>query len=253
MLKISCVVGVYGRNSMLSELLSCFLQQDYSNKKLIIINQHEQPIKLNHQDVLVLNKDKTELNTMPKIRQACIDVCSGDLIRLLDVDDLFLPWHLSDYVNNLGSDDLGLKGAKMFTSTDNSNYSIVNRILEPNYLFRKAFVNSEKANSEVNSRVHSIFTIGRTDSTIKTYTPLNQNISYIYRKFNRQPHMSILGGEDRIAKYRANCTDTSEIQFVNMYETRWKFMLEDLQRNLPPTGDKEFKEFKDKVTSYNNA
>src|SRR6266852_2684068 len=56
-MKIDCLMGTYGRHSLVCEALACFLQQSaISNATLLIYNQHPVPLGFDHPKVRVVNE-----------------------------------------------------------------------------------------------------------------------------------------------------------------------------------------------------
>lgn len=97
--KIVCLTATYGRISRLSEAVSCFLDQDYDNKELIILNNHPTPISCDFPNVIIYNEPIYE--TLGDCRNRLIELAKGDFIRTWDDDDLYLPWTLSQGSENI--------------------------------------------------------------------------------------------------------------------------------------------------------
>lgn len=97
--KIVCLTSTFGRISKLSEAVSCFLDQDYHNKELIILNNHPSKIYCNFPNVKIYNEPVYE--TLGDCRNRLIELSNGDFVRTWDDDDYFLPWTLSQGMENI--------------------------------------------------------------------------------------------------------------------------------------------------------
>ncbi len=99
MLTISCLCCTHGRYQLLRRAIACFLVQDYPSKELLIFNHHPVPLVCDLPGVRVVNEPNeamcgTNLNRL-------LDMSSGDLVRLWDDDDLYLPNTLTQGVEHL--------------------------------------------------------------------------------------------------------------------------------------------------------
>lgn len=99
--KISCLTATYGRISRLSDAVSCFIDQDYDNKELIILNNHPVPLSSQFSNVKIYNEPIYP--TLGDCRNRLIELADGDFIRTWDDDDLYLPWTLSQGIKNIGN------------------------------------------------------------------------------------------------------------------------------------------------------
>jgi hypothetical protein len=86
----------------LREAVSCFVEQDYENKELIILNNHEVPIVCNLPQVTVINGE--HYPTLGDCRNRLLELASGHYVRTWDDDDLYLPWAISQGVSNFSDD-----------------------------------------------------------------------------------------------------------------------------------------------------
>lgn len=94
--KISCQCITYGRPGLLDEAVESFLRQDYPGEKELVI--------LNDCDSLTLECDLPEvklinlpyrMRTIGEKRNACVALCSGQIIFPWDDDDIHLPHRIS--------------------------------------------------------------------------------------------------------------------------------------------------------------
>lgn len=93
---VSCYAITYDRTELLEEAIESFHRQDYlAEKELIILNDcKEQILEYNHPEVFIINTPK-RFRTIGEKRNACIAMCSGDVIFPWDDDDISLPWRIS--------------------------------------------------------------------------------------------------------------------------------------------------------------
>lgn len=98
---VCCLTSTYGRLSKLNEVVTGFLEQDYENKKLIILNNHPSPLSCDFPNVTVYNEPKYP--TLGDCRNRLIDLAEGDFIRTWDDDDLYMPWTIRQGVENIGT------------------------------------------------------------------------------------------------------------------------------------------------------
>ena len=98
---VCCLTSTYGRLSKLSEVVTCFVEQDYENKKLIILNNHPSPLFCDIPGVTIYNEPIYP--TLGDCRNRLIDLAEGDFVRTWDDDDLYMPWTLSQGVENIGT------------------------------------------------------------------------------------------------------------------------------------------------------
>jgi len=103
---ISCKMITYGRVEMLEESLHSFLQQTYSPKELIIVNDYPlQTLVFDHPEVKIFNLDYT-FSTIGEKENFAMEKCSGDIICQWDDDDVALPNHLSNVAKLIGDNNI---------------------------------------------------------------------------------------------------------------------------------------------------
>jgi glycosyltransferase involved in cell wall biosynthesis len=91
--KISCLTATYGRYRVLSEAVTCFYEQDYSNKELIILNNHPAPLVCHLPQVMIINEPGYP--SLGDCRNRLLELATGEYVRTWDDDDLYLPTALS--------------------------------------------------------------------------------------------------------------------------------------------------------------
>jgi glycosyltransferase involved in cell wall biosynthesis len=99
--KISCYCCTYGRPRVLEEAVYSFLNQNYSNKELIILNDcKEQKLIFEHPQVKIFNFNEriTPLGTKFNV---AVNFCSGEIIMPWEDDDIYLPWRMEVTMKNM--------------------------------------------------------------------------------------------------------------------------------------------------------
>jgi len=128
---VSCLTSTYGRYSVLREAVSCFLQQDYENKELIIFNNHHVPLNINFPNVRVINDDPL-LPTLGDCRNRLLEFALGDYVRTWDDDDLYLPWAIRQGVECIGEYS-GFKPKYSWSSRKNKFYTLDENVFEASW------------------------------------------------------------------------------------------------------------------------
>ena len=100
-MKVSCLMSTYGRLRCVRDSLACFLDQDWPDRELIILNNHPMPIVFWHPLVRVFNEPKYP--TLGHCRNRLLDLAQGDCIRTWDDDDLYLPWSIRQGAESIGN------------------------------------------------------------------------------------------------------------------------------------------------------
>jgi|15BtaG_2_1085339.scaffolds.fasta_scaffold01388_10 glycosyltransferase involved in cell wall biosynthesis len=102
--KVVCFCCTKGRFEILRKSISFFLAQDYENKELVIMNNHEVPLvlseELQSENITVVNKGaSTSIEHFVDMMNEVLQTLEGDFIApAWDDDDVFLPWHISSLV-----------------------------------------------------------------------------------------------------------------------------------------------------------
>jgi len=84
----------------LREAISCFLEQDYANRELVILNNNRIPIVCDLPKVRVINGEM--FPTLGDCRNRLLEFADGDYVRTWDDDDLYFPWAISQGVEHIG-------------------------------------------------------------------------------------------------------------------------------------------------------
>jgi hypothetical protein len=192
--KVSCLCPTRGRFDTLRESLAFFLLQDYSNKEMIVFNNHPEPMaihpKLIKHNIKVINAGDYSGKSMQKIYSDALQYVSHDseYIAIWDDDDMYFPWHLSDNMNKLISskEKLAIRPAAGYWQDINNatgiEYSFMQNNLEAGMIARKdiVFFNSgiNDTKSEHYTHPHLLWT-GTANSN--NHFILNDKITAVYR------------------------------------------------------------------------
>lgn len=105
--KILGLTCTNGRFTYLRRLLSCFLNQDYNNKILLIYNNADIPIEMEPlSNVILVNNCIDTITKKPykdvgSIHRDALGHCPSDIdyVSIMDDDDIFLPKHFSTAIH----------------------------------------------------------------------------------------------------------------------------------------------------------
>lgn len=124
---VSCLCPTYGRPELLQEAICCFLQQDYPNKELVVLNDHPNAITLDrdYPGVYVYNCSQ-RFQSLGQKRNDLVRRARGDFLMNWDDDDLYLPWRISEMMKHLypAADKWFCKPTQAWRSTNNGNYRL---------------------------------------------------------------------------------------------------------------------------------
>jgi len=214
-MKIDCLLGVYGRYSLVCEALACFLQQSkVTNATLLIYNQHPVPLLFDHPRVRVVNET---LPAMPlrHIRQRILELSdlSADLIHWWDDDDLYLPWHLEDCLANIEG-HVAWKPASSWLSEANIKFTLRQNTFEGSWVFRADYLREASVATHPGYIDHPVF-MQTLDAKRLATSELGARTSYIYRWDTGTQHISGFGGsgtelqqKERISLWRKYSEET---------------------------------------------
>ncbi len=140
---ISCVMPTFGRPDYVCESLNMFLEQDYENKELIILNDCEgQEFAGDFPNVTIVNEHK-RWGTLGEKRNAAIRHARGDYIAVWDDDDVYLPWRLSYCMNRILSKNITLYCPHEYWAywgnhDLHNNQAVLTWIYHPQVIFKKS-------------------------------------------------------------------------------------------------------------------
>jgi len=177
---VSCLTVTYGRPLLLGEAVKCFLDQDYENKELIILNDQEGvTLKIDDcPDNIKIYNHPTRFNSLGEKRNYLTTLANGDYYCIWDDDDLYTFWRISASVEifrkNKYVDIVKSKYALM--SIDNQNYMMVANLFHSQACIGKKYMDkTEYPNKSVGEDIafESGARIGSFD--------LNPYFWYVYR------------------------------------------------------------------------
>ncbi len=203
-MRIDCLMGTYGRHGLASEALACFLAQSaLSNATLLIYNQHPQELNFTHPRVRVVN-EQCGPQPLRYIKQRMVELAdpSADFIHWWDDDDLCLPWHLEDCLENIGT-KMAWKPATAWFSERNTTFSRIANRLEPSWLLRAEYVRHAPIDTHPLYTDHPVM-MQIEEAGLLATTDLGGRTSYIYRWDTGTQHISGYGGEASEAEQAHN-------------------------------------------------
>ena len=201
---IDCLMGTYGRYSLVREALACFLEQRaISQASLLIYNQHPVPLRFDHPSVRVVNEAPPE-GSLRFIRQRMIELSdpSAEFIHWWDDDDLYLPWHLEDCLMHIG-DAVAWKPASSWVSEGNVKFTLKSNRFEGSWLFRSEYLKSAPLNTYPDYTDHPV-TLQTVEAGKLASTELGGRTSYIYRWDTGAEHLSGYSGSGDEDTQRSN-------------------------------------------------
>lgn len=193
---VSCLCLTYARPEYLREAIWCFLQQDWPNKELIVLNDHPEPLELDqvYPGVRIVNVPDRFPNLGAK-RNYSVQLAKGDFLCLWDDDDLFLPWRLSTSVEQLLArpDAWAFKPAGAWVSCHNRDYGIGHNIFHNQIAMPRETVGRVGGYSEMNSGEDIAFESHIPHDRWLHYPARPHELVYVYRWGNNVFHISGMG------------------------------------------------------------
>jgi len=145
--KVICLCCTYNRPDLLGESIKCFIDQDYKNKKLIILNDQEGVnLKLDSYDNIQIYNHPKRFDSLGAKRNYIKTLDDADYYCIWDDDDLYMPFRISESVYfALKSPDYDIiKPKDAFVSVDNVTYKVAtNRFHAQAIVTRKYMQNND--------------------------------------------------------------------------------------------------------------
>ena len=144
---VSCLCCTYGRPVFLGESIRCFLDQDYNNKELIILNDQEGV----HLKVYPYLPDNIRIyehpNRFPSLgqkRNYLKSLARGKYCCIWDDDDLYVPFRISEsvYFIEQNPDCDILKPKDAFISIGNEKYKVASNRFHAQAIITKEFIDN---------------------------------------------------------------------------------------------------------------
>lgn len=165
---VSCLCCTYGRPVLLGEAVKCFLDQDYDNKELIILND-QMGVKLSidgsPKNVIVYNHE-TRFSSLGAKRNYIWRLGKGDYFCIWDDDDLFTPFRIRESLEIIQQHpnyDI-VKATDAVMSVNNSGYKWTNNLFHSQSIITKRYIENtpyreistgEDVEFEKNARIYN--------------------------------------------------------------------------------------------------
>ena len=249
-MKIDCLMGTYGRYSLACESLACFLQQTaLSDATLLIYNQHPVPLRFEHPRVRVVNEIRENVS-LRQIRQRMLELAdpTAELIHFWDDDDLYLPWHLQDVLENIG-DSVAWKAERNWVWMGERDFTLEFNFFEGTWTFRADFLRAAPLETHPLYCDHPVY-MQTLDAGLLATTDLGDFANYIYRwHFNGNQHVSAYPFQNEsdqttnIEKYRAGSTDirTSGVLVPADLNPKWRTFVTAIEGKVAPRNHDEIR------------
>jgi hypothetical protein len=236
-MKVSCLMGTYGRYGVACEALACFLQQTaLSDATLLIYNQHPEPLFFDHPRVRVVNETVPSVG-LRHIRARMHELSNpdADFIHWWDDDDLYLPWHLSDGLTHIG-ENIAWKPATSWFCDEKGAFRRLSNRFEGSWLFRADYLRSAPIDTHPEYADHPvIYQISESDAL--AMTELGNFASYIYRWQQTIVHLSALGTGDSAANVETWRRRSADVRADGVLvpapiEIRWREFLDGVRSQV---------------------
>lgn len=208
----------YGRPNYVPQAVYSFLQQDYENKELIILNscpRIKYSICEKYKNIKIINLEERPVNYAK-----CFDLgvmeSIGDFIVPFDSDDIYLKNYLSTYINNMQNDIHWIRQNGHFVSgnilNDNKFQSFkkqccVHTIIYSRQSYDKIGGYQKCLNNAMQSnKIDKLFTSEIQKYKGKFIDVEKNECSFVYRFFGIPAHYSMYGETDsyRIVEKKIN-------------------------------------------------
>lgn len=193
---VSCLCLTYARPDVLRESIWCFLQQDWPNKELVVLNDHPEPLHLDqdYPEIRVINVPERFANLGAK-RNHSIQLAQGEYLCLWDDDDLFLPWRLSTSMEHLMAkpDVWAFKPTAAWVSVHNRDYTIAGNVFHNQIAMPKQTIARVGGYPDMNSGEDIDFEKGIPRDRWLHFPARPHELLYVYRWGNNVTHISGLG------------------------------------------------------------
>lgn len=241
-MKIDCLMGTCGRYALVCESLACFLQQSaISHATMLIYNQHSEPLVFEHPRVRIVNESGPPVS-LRHIRQRMHELAdpTADLIHWWDDDDLYLPWHLRDCLDNIG-DDSAWKPASSWYSRSNTEFTLSRNRFEGSWIFRAGYLKKAPLHTHPEYTDHPVILQTEEAGLIRT-TELGDLTSYIYRWDIGTQHLSQYGSGDEerqagnvdVWRVRSMDTEPGGVLLPSDLALRWRQYLNGIRGQVTP-------------------
>ena len=145
---VSCLCCTYGRPLILGEAVKCFMDQDYENKELIILNDQTGvalSIEGNPDNVHVYNYP-IRFTSLGAKRNHIWRLGGGEYFCIWDDDDLYTPFRIRESLEQIQQHpqyDI-VKANDAVISVNNSDYQIVNNLFHSQAIVTREYMERTK-------------------------------------------------------------------------------------------------------------
>ena len=101
--QVTCFMLYYGKKSVAEESIECFLRQTYPHKRLVIVNDHPDPVyfEKEYDNIEIHNIEPYVFQNLNEKYNFALSQVKTKWFCPWDDDDLWLPWHLENLVANI--------------------------------------------------------------------------------------------------------------------------------------------------------
>ena len=222
---VSILILTCARSKNLEEAIFSALNQDYQNIEVIVLNgRPEQELYIKNDKVKILNIDCKEM-TISQKKNILIDNALGEILTVLDDDDLLIKNHVTNHVNNIKDVEASISFQCTFWERK------INKITICPYTANLAFRNNKKIkyiddkNADFDQHFRNYIL-----NNVK-YKILDNSPTYIYCWNNDLFHMCGLGNEKNFLKdveyrFQNNIEPTGKIEIIPQIKEDAKKLIE---------------------------
>lgn len=179
---ISCYCSTYGRpKRLLENSIQCFLEQDYSGpKELVILNDfNKQELVFEHPEVKVINHPE-RITPLGKKFNHNIELCKYDILATWEDDDVFLKNRLSYSYDHMINGIFHTHNA--FYEKNEKEIIVSRNIFHSTHMFERSVFETVKYDETEDSCSLDISLMSRFKTRLGEYTQDTSidNIFYIY-------------------------------------------------------------------------
>ena len=141
---VTCLCCTFNRPILLGESIKCFLDQDYDNKEMIILNDQEGvTLKLENcpENIIIINHPK-RFGSLGEKRNYLKSLARGEYCCIWDDDDLSTPFRISEsvyFMQQYPEYDI-IKPKDGFVSLDDKDYKVGTNRFHAQAVVRKSYM-----------------------------------------------------------------------------------------------------------------